>query len=144
MKDATAAVAVLHTKVVEGGRLWARQVSGEGQYHKKWRLIVRNLSFKVQELHPLPHSCVPAHLCRQLRSTPIGFGKSWCTACVCCMHAIVWRLSIRNIYNYSSSFFLTFSCRLHSIMELRSWYPLLRDPLHQGSTTSGYSFSLTR
>jgi len=28
-------------------RLWARQVAGEGAHHKKWRLILRNLSFQV-------------------------------------------------------------------------------------------------
>ncbi len=27
--------------------LWARQVSGEGLHLKKWRLIIRNLSFQV-------------------------------------------------------------------------------------------------
>lgn len=28
-------------------RLWARQVAGEGAHHKKWRIIIRNLSFQV-------------------------------------------------------------------------------------------------
>lgn len=28
--------------------LWARQVSGEGLHLKKWRLIIRNLAFKVR------------------------------------------------------------------------------------------------
>ena len=28
-------------------RLWARQVSGEGMHLKKWRLIIRNISFTV-------------------------------------------------------------------------------------------------
>lgn len=28
-------------------RLWARQVTGEGAHHKKWRIIIRNLSFQV-------------------------------------------------------------------------------------------------
>lgn len=32
--------AVAHT-------IWARQVSGEGLHLKKWRLIIRNLAFKV-------------------------------------------------------------------------------------------------
>jgi hypothetical protein len=28
-------------------RLWARQVTGEGAHHKKWRIIIRNLSFQA-------------------------------------------------------------------------------------------------
>lgn len=31
-------------------RLWARQVAGEGAHHKKWRIIIRNLSFQVISL----------------------------------------------------------------------------------------------
>lgn len=49
VKDAGLAVAALHRRALGESRLWARQVSGEGQHHKKWRLIVRNLSFKVTD-----------------------------------------------------------------------------------------------
>lgn len=73
MKDALAAVALLHNHVLQEGDgggttnkgkkksgagassgtlLWARQVSGEGAHLKKWRLILRNLPFDVRA-HPL-------------------------------------------------------------------------------------------
>lgn len=64
-KDAMAAIAALHGKEVKPGlpqgkkakrkaqqgavRVWARQVSGEGLHLKRWRLVVRNLSFKATE-----------------------------------------------------------------------------------------------
>lgn len=40
--------------------LWARQVSGEGLHLKKWRLIIRNLAFKVlaDSLPVCQHVCV--------------------------------------------------------------------------------------
>ncbi len=67
VKTALAAAAILHgqslaqqpkkptkrQKVDKDGNdaaqqtLWARQVSGEGLHLKKWRLIIRNLSFQV-------------------------------------------------------------------------------------------------
>jgi len=57
-KDAMAAVAALHGQTVGGSKkkgaaggvsLWARQVSGEGLHLKRWRVVVRNLSFNVNE-----------------------------------------------------------------------------------------------
>ena len=64
VRDARAAIAKLHgatvaasvgakkkkKKKAEGegvARLWARQVKGEGEHVKKWRLILRNLAFDV-------------------------------------------------------------------------------------------------
>lgn len=38
-------------------RLWARQVAGEGAHHKKWRLILRNLSFQVRAKNSVPSFC---------------------------------------------------------------------------------------
>ena len=70
IKEALAAVAALHGQTAKakgkgkkggggggaaagggdgGCRLWARQLSGEGLHHKRWRLIVRNLPFTVRE-----------------------------------------------------------------------------------------------
>jgi nucleolar protein 4 len=51
VKDAVAAVAALHGRRVAGSPapLWCRQVSGEGLHQKRWRLVVRNLSFKATE-----------------------------------------------------------------------------------------------
>jgi nucleolar protein 4 len=55
-KDAMAAVASLHSQPIGGGKknegkvsLWARQVSGEGLHLKRWRVVVRNLSFNATE-----------------------------------------------------------------------------------------------
>jgi len=59
-KDAMAAVAALHGQPIGGGKkkgaaaagnvsLWARQVSGEGLHLKRWRVVIRNLSFKATE-----------------------------------------------------------------------------------------------
>ena len=63
--ECSAAVAALHGREVAGQqRLWARQLSGEGQHHKKWRLIIRNLSFKVRR------SCPPAPPPRPPRFPP--------------------------------------------------------------------------
>ena len=79
VKDAMAAVALLHNHMLqgqgaladgvkrkkagqprdgaapaEGARLWARQVSGEGAHLKKWRLILRNLPFNVRAAAAAP------------------------------------------------------------------------------------------
>lgn len=56
--------------------LWARQVSGEGLHLKKWRLIIRNLAFKVHHLGRLPNihlqnfytGCHPCWFCWQQSS----------------------------------------------------------------------------
>jgi hypothetical protein len=56
VKDARAAVVKLHGatkfKGKSSGALWARQLGGEGALLKRWKLIVRNLSFKVTSLSP--------------------------------------------------------------------------------------------
>ena len=49
-KDAKDAAAAADSKEGPPARLWARQVSGEGVHHKKWRLILRNLPFNVRGL----------------------------------------------------------------------------------------------
>jgi hypothetical protein len=53
VKDARAAVTKLHGatkfKGKSSGALWARQLGGEGALLKRWRVIVRNLSFQVTE-----------------------------------------------------------------------------------------------
>ena len=36
------------TSLAGQGQLWARQVVGEGQHWKRWRIILRNLPFKVR------------------------------------------------------------------------------------------------
>ncbi|KAG7673445.1 hypothetical protein Ndes2526B_g03108 [Nannochloris sp. 'desiccata'] len=57
-KDAMAAVATLHGQPIDGGKkkagtagvsLWARQVSGEGLHLRRWRVVIRNLSFNATE-----------------------------------------------------------------------------------------------
>lgn len=56
-KDMMTAIAMLHGKDVKLSKgkkspsvmLWARQVSGEGRYLKRWRVVVRNLPFDIKD-----------------------------------------------------------------------------------------------
>ena len=79
VKDAMAAVAALHGQTINFNKkskaqLWARQVSGEGLHLKRWRVVVRNLSFKSTE-EDLRAAFAPAGFVWEVTAPVDGDGK---------------------------------------------------------------------